>query len=336
MLERRPSPQTIAWFVDLFHGNQLDLDPPYQRLSVWNLEYRQYFIDTILRNYPSPQVFLDVEITTGGRTSYHVVDGKQRLSAIFEYLEDKFSTSRKHSGDTVSEKYYSELSPEVQNKFLRYIIPVEFLENADEAELQTAFDRLNRNVAKLNAQELRNARYSGAFISLMESLADDPFWKDIGLATTARIRRMLDIEYVSEIFILTMRGIQDGKAYLDKAYSDYDEEIPNIETNRRTYETCKTVISRLWPHLGSDRFSNFADFYSLWAAVAMVNETAQHINIEETAKNLTEFANSVRTTEPSVDANAYLIAVTQGSNKGTNRLLRAEILKKLFVFVIQE
>ncbi|MFA6499989.1 MAG: DUF262 domain-containing protein [Desulfurivibrionaceae bacterium] len=327
MLERRPSPQTIAWFVDLFHGNQLDLDPPYQRLSVWNLEYRQYFIDTILRNYPSPQIFLDVEITTGGRTNYHVVDGKQRLSAILDYLEDKFSASRKHSTAAFSDKYYSELPPDVQNRFLRYIIPVEFLENADETELQTAFDRLNRNVAKLNAQELRNARYSGAFISLMETLADDPFWKDIGLATTARIRRMLDIEYVSEIFILTMDGIQDGKSYLDKAYSEYEEEIPDLEKHRRAYETCKTIISNLWPHLGSERFSNFADFYSLWAAVA---ETG-NLNIEATACNLTEFANSVRAEPTPAKAQSYLIAVTQGSNKGANRKLRAEILQELFV-----
>lgn len=187
MLERRPSPQTIAWFVDLYHGEQLDLSPPYQRLSVWNLEYRQYFIDTIMRNYPSPQVFLDVEITDGGRTLYHVVDGKQRLSAILDYLNDEFSTSQKHSGVTLGDKYYSDLPADVKNRFLRYIIPVEFLENAEDAELQAAFDRLNRNVAKLNAQELRNARYSGVFISLMEALADDPFWKDIGLSTTKRI-----------------------------------------------------------------------------------------------------------------------------------------------------
>ena len=100
MLERRPSPQTIAWFVDLFHGKQLDLDPPYQRRSVWNTSYKQYFIDTILKNYPSPQIFLDVEITRGGRTIYHVVDGKQRLSAILNYMNEKFSTSQKYSGAT--------------------------------------------------------------------------------------------------------------------------------------------------------------------------------------------------------------------------------------------
>jgi len=331
MFERRPSPQTIAWFADLYHAKQLDLSPPYQRLSVWNLEYRQFFIDTILKNYSSPQVFLDVEITAGGRTLYHVVDGKQRLSAILDYMNDEFSTSQKHSGVGLGDKYYSNLPEEAQNRFLRYIIPVEFLENADEAELEAAFDRLNRNVAKLNAQELRNARYSGAFISLMETLADDPFWKDIGLVTTARIRRMLDIEYVSEIFIQTMRGIQDGKAYLDQAYADYDEEIPDLETHRRSYETCKNFMSTLWPHLVTDRFSNLADFYSLWAAVVSKGDAVLTLDIEAAAHRLSEFANSVRATPAPEEAQKYLVAATQGSNKGANRELRAEILRGLLI-----
>ncbi|CAG1065925.1 hypothetical protein BAC1_01518 [uncultured bacterium] len=329
MLERRSSPQSIAWFVDLFHGKQLNLDPPYQRRSVWNQDYKQYFIDTILRNYPSPPVFLDVKITPGGRTVYHVVDGKQRLSAILEYLTDMFCTSERHADPTVANKYFSDLNDDFQNRFLRYIIPVEFLENADDTELEEAFDRLNRNVAKLNAQELRNAKYSGVFISLMETLADDPFWHDIGLATTSRIRRMLDIEYVSEIFLLTMHGIQEGKTYLDQAYADYDEEIPDIETHRRIYENCKTFMVQLWPHLGTDRFINLADFYSLWAAV--MTSRIDHINVIETARRLSEFANSVRSGSAFGEAQEYLVAATQGSNKRANRELRARILKSLFV-----
>ena len=330
MLERRPSPQTIAWFVDLHHSEQLDLSPPYQRLSVWNREYRQYFIDTILKNYPSPQVFLDVEITDGGRTVYHVVDGKQRLSAILSYMSDEFTSSEKHSGPKLGNMYYSDLPADFRNRFLRYIIPVEFLENADESELQAAFDRLNRNVAKLNAQELRNARYSGAFISLMETLADDPFWTDMGVATTARIRRMLDIEYVSEIFILTMIGVQDGKAYLDQVYADYEEDIPNLEAHRRSYEKCKTFMTGLWVHLTTDRFRNLADFYSLWAAIASVG-SLENIDLRTTGERLSEFANSIREASANEDAQRYLVSATQGSNKGANRQLRADILKRLFV-----
>ena len=348
MLERRSTAQSIAWFLDLHHARQLDLDPPYQRLSVWNKNYRQFFIDTILKNYPSPAVFLDVEIAAGGRTVYHVVDGKQRLTTIVEYVQDAFRTADGHSDKEVEGKYFSQLPDNQQNRFLRYLVPVEFLDNANEAELEEAFDRLNRNVAKLNAQELRNARYSGEFISLMRNLADDPFWADIGLATKSRIRRMLDIEYVSEIFLLTMEGIQEGKGRLDEVYSEYDSELPDIEAHRRTYESCKSLVSNLWPHLTSKRFENLADFYSLWAACLNVLREQKTLDILETATNISKFADSVDSLRVTVrdadlgnlapdtstdrDAQRYLVASTQGSSKAPNRRLRAELLQKHFVY----
>src|ERR1044071_1973980 len=301
MLERRTAPQTLAWFLDLHHAKQLDLDPPYQRLSVWNLSYRQYFIDTVLRNYPSPAVFLDVETSGPGKTIYHVVDGKQRLTAITDFISDKFSTSIEYSGVELGGKYFSDLSQEKQSQFIRYVIPVEFLENANEVELIGAFDRLNRNVAKLNAQELRHAKYSGEFISLMETLADDPFWTDIGLATRARIRRMLDIEYVSEIFILTMHGVQEGKEILDQVYANYDEEIPDVDLHRRRYENCKSLIHDLWPNLKTERFKNLADFYSLWAAVLNALDAQVKLDLQATAERLSVFAESVRRDEKSAE-----------------------------------
>lgn len=327
MLTRRTAPQSIAWFLDLHHAQQLDLDPPYQRLSVWNTSYQQYFVDSVLRNYPSPAIFLDVEIAGPGKgASYHVVDGKQRLTAILDYIQDRFQTSSRYSDPDVANKYYSDLDRDQQHQFLRYILPVEFLEGANEIELQEAFDRLNRNVAKLNAQELRNARFAGEFINLMESLADDPFWGNVGIATKARIRRMLDIEYVSEIFLLTMHGIQDGKGSLDEAYALYDEEIPDQEQTRRRYESAKDVISALWPHLNTNRFSNIADFYSLWAAVLIAVDREFVIDVTQAGARLSAFAESVRTGDAEPDAQRYLVAATQGSNKASNRTTRADIL----------
>jgi uncharacterized protein with ParB-like and HNH nuclease domain len=83
---RRHNQQTIAWFNDLNKRGLLDLDPPYQRRSVWNQSYKDAFIDTILIQYPSPAIFLYQEISPDGETKLHVVDGKQRLTAIFEFV----------------------------------------------------------------------------------------------------------------------------------------------------------------------------------------------------------------------------------------------------------
>jgi len=56
---------------------------------VWNREYKQFFVDTIIKNYPVPPIFINVEVQSDGSSVYHVVDGKQRLLSILEFLEDK-------------------------------------------------------------------------------------------------------------------------------------------------------------------------------------------------------------------------------------------------------
>lgn len=84
--ERRQTTQAIAWFWDLYRRDLLNLDPPYQRRSVWSPSYKDYFIDTILLDYPAPAVFLFEDIDENGLAIYSVVDGKQRLSTVFEFL----------------------------------------------------------------------------------------------------------------------------------------------------------------------------------------------------------------------------------------------------------
>jgi Protein of unknown function DUF262 len=328
---RRSAAQSIAWFLDLAHSRQLDLDPEYQRRSVWNQDYRQYFIDTIFRNFPSPAIFLDVEISSIGRSVYHVVDGKQRLSAIIGYMRDEFPSSAVHSGPELGNKYYSELPDRSKTAFLRYILPVEFLDNASTSDLQQAFDRLNRNVARLNNQELRHARFSGQFISLMETLADDPFWKTAGIATPARIRRMNDVEFVSEVFAATMHGLERD-IDLDDIYADYDDEIPDLESHRGEYEETKGLMSRLLELVTTGRFRNLADFFSLWIATLQAVRSHMPVDVTATASAISDFVELARdenTVDP--DAKRYLVAASQGSNKAANRKIRADLLAARFV-----
>jgi hypothetical protein len=330
--KRRSASQPIAWFLDLFHSKQLDLDPEYQRRSVWNDDYKQYFIDSIFKNFPSPAIFLDFEVSSAGRSVYHVVDGKQRLTAIIEYVKDKFSSSEPYSGPELGGKYYSQLPEHAKTSFLRYILPVEFLDGADEKDLQQAFDRLNRNVARLNAQELRHARFSGTFINLMENLADDPFWKDIGIATPARIRRMQDVEFVSDIFAGIIHGL-DKDIDLDEIYAWYDSEIPDLDRCRSEYEGTKSLISQMFPLFETVRFRNLADFFSLWFACLSANREGKGLRLDSSAKTLSQFVESARdeaTNDP--DAKKYLVAVSQGSNKAANRKIRAELLYAHLVF----
>src|SRR6266496_4239478 len=107
--ERRQTAQTIAWFWDLYKRGLLDLDPPYQRRSVWNQSYKEYFIETILLRYPAPAVFLYEDMEATGVATYSVVDGKQRLTTVFEFAKDEFPLGEKPAIERYDGKYFSQL-----------------------------------------------------------------------------------------------------------------------------------------------------------------------------------------------------------------------------------
>ena len=334
MLKRRSNTQTLSWFTDQMSFKRLDLNPPYQRKSVWSPSYKRYFIDSILNNFPCPTIFVNADTDADGVTIYRVVDGKQRLTAIFEFIQEIFKTGRE-SDPLFADKYFSQLPPEIRKDFFDYTFTIETISGASAPVLNEAFDRLNRNVAKLTDQELRHAKFSGKFIALMEVLAGDPIWEKCGISTVANIRRMRDVEFISEIFLLTMYGIQEGGAeILDKYYSEYDEDIPNESMHRERYEWCKDTIISLKIDYKNSRFSNYADFYGLWAAI--MGHFGQKINIDETSENLSDFASSVdwasrNEGEFPQEVLDYRDAVRQGSNKVVNRGVRAKILDKNIV-----
>src|SRR6478752_1986277 len=90
LVRRNPSTQPLQWFLEMQASGQLVLTPPFQRRGVWSAEYRRFFIDTVLRNFPSPAIFLGLRIEPGAPTRYEVIDGKQRLSALIDFVSGEF------------------------------------------------------------------------------------------------------------------------------------------------------------------------------------------------------------------------------------------------------
>lgn len=135
-MQRRPTTQDITWLVDLHQNKQLDLDPPYQRRSVWTRRDKQFFLDTIFRNYPSPAIFLHKTISETGKATYHVVDGKQRTQTILEFIHDRIRIS--DFGDVrLDGKKWSQLQgeQELKQSFWNYQITVEMIDVLEMAPL---------------------------------------------------------------------------------------------------------------------------------------------------------------------------------------------------------
>lgn len=206
---RKATQQDITWFLDLYNiGNRLDLDPAYQRRSVWGQQDKDFFIDTVVNNYPCPAIFLYKETSTDGSTVYHVVDGKQRLQTIIDYSKDEFalSASLPEISPGLKGKKFSELEQKDRDAFWDYSIPVELITTKEDNDIKTIFDRLNRNNKKLTHQELRKAKYDGKLYQFISRESEDEFWNQYVRTTKRDFQRMLDHQFIAELILLTMKG----------------------------------------------------------------------------------------------------------------------------------
>ena len=277
-MQRRSTSQDISWFIDLRRHNQLNLDPPYQRRSVWNRKDRQFFLDTIFRGYPCPPVFLHKTTGAGDQTQYAVVDGKQRLQTLFMFVEGEISLGSDFEDIRYDGKSWAEI--EDKKQFWDYVIPVEFLmfDENDTKAVNQAFDRLNRNMRKLDQQELRHARWDGWFIKLVEAECDEPVWRKLGIVTNARAKRMKDAQFISELTLLVIENSQTGfdQQTLDTAYAKYDDlEEADLAVDpddvKERLNSAKDYINAMQDENGCIKAfaATLTAFYTLWAAVVL-------------------------------------------------------------------
>jgi hypothetical protein len=116
------------------YGAGVDFDVDYQREHVWKLEDKIALIDSIFNNVDIGKfVFVQRSMSYCGKL-YEIIDGKQRLTAIQEFYEDRF----KYNGF-----YYSQLSFEDKSKFKNHGITYGYLENPDKRAIFETFIKLN-------------------------------------------------------------------------------------------------------------------------------------------------------------------------------------------------
>lgn len=339
--ERRHTTQTVAWFWDLYKRELLDLDPPYQRRSVWNRSYKEYFVDTVLLNYPAPAIFLFEDISDEGVGTYAVVDGKQRVTTVTEFLEDSFPVGATASIDRHRGQYFSSLPSDVKKRFYSYQFSIEFLPSTDEGTLSNIFDRINRNVAKLTPQELRHARYSGLFAASAERLSDfmlKQLTPGFPRITVAAVRQMKDVELTANLMLLVESGINSySQAELDKAYSERDDEWAE---EARVDAEFRQVVGTLrdWQDdllVGQVvRYKNQADFYSLFAIILELQREGKLPDRSEAVGKLKDFMLTVlNEDERSSDSDAirYYEATRSASSDQAPRRERVEILRRVIL-----
>ena len=257
---------TISDFVDWDNDNKLVLQPDFQRKAVWNKASRIMLIDTLLKEYPLPKVFIQNTTENSGRTVRKIIDGQQRLNAILDFVQDKIKLENPYEGEFEG-LYFSDLPDEVKSTMMRYIIDCNEAYGYTDEQYREIYTRLNKYAMPLNNQELRKAEFPGNFYDLAEKIANLEVLDNWKVFTVASRRRLLDVEFISEILAGLLEGPQDKKKSLDDFYIKYNKE--NLDNLERRMMTVIDEIKILFPEdsMSKTRFKQKSDFYSLVLAI---------------------------------------------------------------------
>lgn len=131
---------------ELWKKGRINLQPEYQRGKVWDDPRRYDLVDTILRQWPSGLIMLrayEQEDTAEPFEHYDVVDGQQRLTTLFEYIDGSEAWALKAPPKWRADfKPYKDLTPAKQLYVDEYKVAVAFMRGYDVPEIQDVYSRL--------------------------------------------------------------------------------------------------------------------------------------------------------------------------------------------------
>ncbi|MDA8240807.1 MAG: DUF262 domain-containing protein [Nitrospiraceae bacterium] len=303
------SEEIIAWFKDRYLEGNLKIKPPFQRKPIWTIKQKCYLVESILMGLPVPEIYIQQTTTPEGGSTYAIVDGQQRIRTVLQFVGaetdaqeqeyNKFSLDRLDATAKWKDVAFADLSDDQKKKFFGYKFAVRYLNTESDDEVRDMFKRLNKYLTPLKPQELRNAIYTGPFIRLAEKLADDEYWAENRIVTPPAIRRMTDIEFVSELLIGVMHGPQGGSAKIIdeyyKLYEDYEDQFPDQQRTQRLFDKTLKTVQAIFPDIKETRWGNKTDFYTLFVAFASLFRSSDlpEKNIKDIRKSLDKFAKEV-------------------------------------------
>lgn len=314
-----PSTKKISDLVGMIKRHELILQPEFQRKLVWNPKHKEAFIDTILKGFPFPEIYIaqrgiDIENLQAEQV---VVDGQQRLSTIMNYLE----------GETFGKKIppFREIGEDAQKAFLSYDVVIRDLKDASEDTIKEVFRRINQTHFSLSDIEINNAIYDGEYISTAKDILDELVKEDIPIFSDAEISRMADLDYI----LMMMSTLQGGGYFAgNKATEDFitkfDADYPEAERIKanmlQTFHNIKELDlpkDSIWY-----RKSNF---FTLFIETTMAGNWPSNMRAR-----LLEFENNVLTNKENAenDYGRYYSAMYTGTNSRTARITRAELFTK--------
>ena len=313
----------------------INTDPEYQRKGgVWTRQKKQLLIDSILNDYDIPKLYFhyynaNQKDENGGNYDYAIIDGRQRIEAIWEFINGDFPIGEDFEyladmdvnakgltyGDLASEY------PKIKVRFDSYLLPIILVETEDVDLIEDMFSRLNEAVP-LNAAEKRNA-LGGPMAAAIRELALHSFFTQKVRFNDNRYQhrevsaRLLFLEH---ILSTTGKLADTKKPFLDRMVSDYNEsnDDPSLVLGN-----AKTILDHMVELFGNKdellRSQSSVTVYYLTFKKALDSDVLSKI----TRKGIRSFYDSIaenrRLAEEDITLSNYeLLEFERMSQQGTN------------------
>mgnify|MGYP004650031277 CR=1 FL=1 len=324
------SNETILNIYNQIKDNVIKLKPDFQRKLVWNDTHKENFIDTILNNYPFPEIYIadgKVDLNNPRSIEKWVVDGQQRLSTIMQYIDGELFNLKKI-------KTFKNLTSTEKEKFYYYKVVIRSLGHLEDDEIREVFRRINSVSYALNAIEITNALYDGEYISTANSILESNknIWEKLDIFSTNEQNRMKDLEY-----ILTLMSIYEEKGYFTTTQKNelYIKEYNDNYDNRNSVEILFSKNLENINSLIDDSYSIWckkSNFLTLFIELIRFSENISNIDLRKLKSILDKFGEELLKNKNTTDSNnkfvQYYLASIQGTGSKTSRITRGKILQE--------
>lgn len=314
-----PSTKKISDLIGMIKRGDLILQPDFQRKLVWSIRHKESFIDTILKGFPFPEIYIaqsGIDLETF-QAQQVVVDGQQRLSTIISYI----------NGELPCKKIlrYSALDNQQKAAFLNYDVVVRDLKDASSDTIKEVFRRINLTQYRLNDIEINNAIYEGEFISTAKDILNHLDNGSFPLFSDNELNRMGDLNYILMIMAtLEEGGYFAGNTMTGEYIVKYDDFYENAETMKDKILNLFHVIETF--NLDTDSmWYRKSNFFTMFVELSKVSQIPDDI-----VAKIHSFEDEVLANKGNEenDFGKYYSVMYTGTNSRSARIKRADIFYK--------
>ena len=303
--------------------NIIDLDPAFQRGKVWPEKKKELFIDTLVKGWGVPKLYFAVYKNSKGEPSkYECIDGKQRLSTVFDFYDNKLKVNQ--NSDYL---FYNDFNLKNKEELGKFSFDVEIVEDFKGDELSELFQRLQSGSA-LNTSEKLKAT-SGDMSAFIYKLSNDDLFIN---KVISKAKRNPHLATMAQVSLLSVKNDIVNLKYNDllsflKTYSRFNK-------NGEEAKKIKNVLTYIDKNFNADEagivFTNRAMFISCFYLISflILRGDIKKLKIKDF---FVDFSKKLSSFKSDPDLKDFQISVVQGADSSTSIKSRHNILLKKFI-----